>query len=57
MSDLPTGYRWADEDECDAIVHDPSLPHIVVPRTFDSTGKPYTEGEADIAVPTEEVES
>jgi hypothetical protein len=44
--DLPPGYRWArDEDEtvrADA---------ILVPRTMDSTGKPYTQDEADIAVP------
>ena len=46
--DLPAGYRWAREDEMareDA---------IVVPRTADSTGRPYTQGEADLAVPVSE---
>lgn len=44
-SDLPAGYRWAFEDELDR----PDA--IVVPRTADSTGRPYTQGEADVAVP------
>lgn len=44
-SDLPKGYRWAREDEMDR--HDA----IVVPRSVDSQGIPYTQDEADLAVP------
>jgi len=46
--DLPAGYRWAREDEMDR------EDAIVVPRTADSTGRPYTQGEADLAVPVSE---
>ena len=52
-TDLPSGYRWATETETEAWTKDP-LGHpeiITVPRTTDHTGKPYTEGEADLAVP------
>jgi len=45
-SDLPKGYRWATAEEVEAQM--PGL--IVVPRTKDSTGRPYTQGEADIAI-------
>lgn len=44
----PAGYRWANEDEMDR----PDA--IVVPLTVDNTGVPYTEDEADLAVPIEE---
>lgn len=46
-TDLPAGYRWATEDEMDR------EDAIVVPRTIDYNGTPYTDGEADIAVPVE----
>lgn len=46
-TDLPSGYRWATEHEMDR----PDA--IVVQRTVDSTGRPYTEGEADLAVPVD----
>lgn len=46
-TDLPDGYRWATADECEADA--PGA--IVVPRTVDSNGTPYTHGEADVAVP------
>jgi hypothetical protein len=45
-ADLPAGYRWATAEETEM-----GVPGIVVPRTVDNTGKPYTQGEADIAVP------
>ena len=53
MSDLPTGYRWADEDETDAIASDIGNMRgaILVERTVDSNGYRYTNGEADYAVP------
>ncbi len=46
-TDLPEGYRWADEEDL------ADLPDgwIDVPRTVDSNGVPYTQGESDIAVP------
>lgn len=44
MSDLPKGYRWAFEDEMDR------EDAIVVMRTFDVNGVPYTQDEADVAV-------
>lgn len=43
--DLPTGYRWAREDELD---RDDA---VVVRRTADRQGNPYTHDEADLAVP------
>lgn len=43
--DLPTGHRWATEDEMDR----PDA--IVVRRSVDRDGRPYTQGEADLAVP------
>jgi len=46
-TDLPAGYRWATFEE----IERPDA--IVVPRTVDSNGTPYTDGEADIAVPVE----
>lgn len=53
-ADLPAGYRWATEEECAEIAATGRTTmldeHIVVPRTVDSTGKPYTQDEADIAV-------
>jgi len=53
--DLPEGYRWATEEECEEITagRPRHIVHIVVPRTVDSSGRPYTQGEADIAVPME----
>lgn len=48
--DLPDGYRWATgELETEAGMEIPGA--MTVTRTFDSTGKRYTEGEADLAVP------
>lgn len=49
MTDLPKGYRWATESETENWENVPGL--IVVPRTTDSTGLPYIQGEADLAVP------
>jgi hypothetical protein len=51
--DLPKGYRWANEDECEAYAKaTSSVPGvIVVKRTFDCNGIPYTQDEADLAVP------
>lgn len=51
MSDLPTGYRWATEAETEAHARGMLDAAIVVPRTTDSTGHPYTQDEADLAVP------
>lgn len=51
--DLPAGYRWATGNETEAIAAGQEIPHLVVPRTFDSAGTPYTHGEADIAIPLE----
>lgn len=47
--DLPTGYRWANEEETE----NPPAGAILVPLTTDSTGRPYAQDEADLAVPTE----
>lgn len=48
--DLPEGYRWATADETERGGMD--IPGaMMVTRTFDSTGRRYTEGEADLAVP------
>jgi hypothetical protein len=51
MTDLPTGYRWAtaEETEAHAVTENPMM--VVVPRTVDADGTPYTEGEADLALP------
>jgi hypothetical protein len=47
-TDLPFGYRWATSDEMEG-----DLPEgwILVPLTQDANGRPYTEDEADVAVP------
>lgn len=52
VDDLPDGYRWATQDECEAYSVDPAAyPEIIiVTRTVDATGRPYTEGESDIAI-------
>lgn len=47
--DLPPGYRWATAEETMTEPH--PFGTIVVIRTEDSSGKPYTQGEADLAVP------
>jgi hypothetical protein len=51
MTDLPTGYRWAtaEETEAHAVTANPAM--VVVPRTADASGTPYTHGEADLALP------
>jgi hypothetical protein len=49
MSDLPKGYRWATSEETLDWENVPGI--IVVPRTVDSNGVPYTQDEADLAVP------
>lgn len=47
-TDLPGGYRWATAEETEA----QNVPGaILVERTVDSTGVPYTQDEADVAVP------
>jgi hypothetical protein len=51
--DLPAGYRWATEEETEVIGAGVSIEHLVVPRTVDSQGRPYTQNEADIAIPIE----
>lgn len=48
-NDLPKGYRWANELESELYKKIPGA--IVVKRTADSNGQPYTQDEADIAVP------
>jgi len=50
-NDLPEGYRWATEEETER--NEEIIGAIVVKRTADSTGRPYTQDEADIAVPLE----
>lgn len=48
--DLPEGYRWATGDETE--MGGMEIPGaMMVTRTFDSTGKRYGHGEADLAVP------
>lgn len=48
--DLPPGYRWATADETE--MGGTEIPGaMMVTRTFDSTGKRYEHGEADLAVP------
>ncbi len=50
--DLPEGYRWANEDECEVDCGDGTIPgSMMVTRTFDSQGNEYTHGEASLAVP------
>lgn len=49
VSDLPSGYRWADAEETERIDTIPGA--LLVTLTTDSNGTPYTEGEADWAVP------
>jgi hypothetical protein len=51
MTDLPTGYRWATADETEAHAVTPNPDMVVVPRTADADGTPYTHGEADLALP------
>jgi hypothetical protein len=53
VDDLPDGYRWATADECEAYSVAPSSypQFIIVTRTVDTHGRPYTEGESDIACP------
>jgi hypothetical protein len=55
-NDLPRGYRWATADEAEAhsVVPNPGV--VVVPRTVDASGVPYTEGEADLALPVRPVQ-
>ena len=52
-SDLPDGYRWANAEETEAYGINPAAfpSMMVVIRTTDASGKPYTEGEADLALP------
>lgn len=50
-NDLPSGYRWATAEECEEYAVGMHKDAIVVMRTVDSNGIPYTQGEADIAVP------
>lgn len=51
-TDLPEGYRWADESETERYTAgDPVPGTIVVPLTADSNGVLYTQDEADLAVP------
>lgn len=52
-TDLPDDYRWATEAETEAYsAHPGDYPDmIVVPRTADCNGVPYTQDEADMAVP------
>jgi hypothetical protein len=45
VTDLPEGYRWANEDELDM------TGAILVKRTMNVNGVIYTQNEADIAVP------
>ena len=52
-TDLPAGYRWATAAETERHAGMPRglRGAIIVPRTVDSAGTPYTHGEADLAVP------
>lgn len=47
--DLPRGHRWATAEESETWETVPGL--IVVQRTADTAGNPYTQDEADLAVP------
>lgn len=51
-NDLPPGCRWATAEECENWENIPGI--IVVPLTVDASGTPYTQGEADLAVPVED---
>lgn len=51
MTDLPTGYRWATASETQVHSVTPNPDMLVVPRTMDAKGIPYTHGEADLALP------
>jgi hypothetical protein len=50
-NDLPAGYRWATERETERHARRPILGMIVVHRTVDNDGVPYTQDEADLALP------
>lgn len=51
LGDLPVGYRWASEYETEMHAAGKLPTAIVVKRTVDSNGVPYTQDEADVAVP------
>lgn len=52
MNDLPDGYRWATPVELDWLGRrDWPEPCRVIQRTVDAAGVPYTQDEADVAVP------
>ena len=51
MTDLPTGYRWATAYETESHGRTPNPDMLVVTRTADVKGIPYTHGEADLALP------
>jgi len=52
QGDLPPGYRWASAYETEAIAAGRlAANHIIVKRTVDAAGNPYTQDEADVAVP------
>jgi hypothetical protein len=52
-TDLPDGYRWATAEETEAYGMNPAAfpAMVVVVRTADASGVPYTQGEADLALP------
>lgn len=50
-NDLPTGYRWATEDEAERIDREGGLGAVLVELTVDDSGYRYRNGEADWAVP------
>jgi hypothetical protein len=52
LGDLPVGYRWATAYETEMFNNNPGAMQgaVVVKRTVDAQGKPYTQDEADIAV-------
>lgn len=51
-TDLPAGYRWATAEEAEDWTKYPGM--LVVKRTADASGQPYTQDEADLAMPLEE---
>ena len=56
-NDLPAGYRWATEDETEAWGVGVRYPgERWIKRTADSTGTPYTQDEADLAVPDDVID-